>query len=534
MLASLSFAFQSFRPLFPEYLQDSACVGQADFSPERAAIVQGIIPVPLEWFARHVWEVSVGRDLKWRPLAKGGDYGRFWHNEDLVIDWEDEGRSVRREAKARYGSESRTIKNTKYFGRSGLTFPRVSSIGFSCRWMPEAAAFTDKGQLIIANPAYELRSLLGLLNSELVMTVLRLLNPSRFTEVNDLALLPLPEELPPRLGQIADAITNRKREWAAGLEPNAALTIPHLMWVDGTLADRLVCLAKLESDWDTDVRGLYMELNEIVESLFRVSREDREIIRKICAALPRESVWPEMAGKTEGQKRMEHVWRLLSYAVKRVVEADQDGIAPLLSVSGEAPLLDRVRTELAKLFPGRDMNQVEIEIVNELKRKVKQYDRVESIRDWLENIYFMYHASLYKSRPIFWHVSSKQGKGPAAFSALVNYHVFDQDRMAKLRGVYLREALGIFRREAALAGQTGRSDDRLEWQARVEEAEEIDRRLQRVQEGFHQGAEDYRILTPWKTEGERPKGWDPDINDGVKVNIEPLQRAGVLRIPEVV
>ena len=180
------------------------------------------------------------------------------------------------------------------------------------------------------------------------------------------------------------------------------------------------------------------------------------------------------------------------------------------------------------------MNEVEVEIVNELKRKVKGYDRAESIQEWLENVYFAYHASMYKNRPIFWHISSKQGKGPAAFSALVHYHRFDKDRMAKLRGVYLREALGVFRREAALAGQAGRADDRLEWQARVEEAEELDRRLQRVQEGFHQGGEDFRILTPWKADGARPKGWDPDINDGVKVNIEPLQRAGVLRIPEVV
>jgi hypothetical protein len=74
----------------------------------------------------------------------------------------------------------------------------------------------------------------------------------------------------------------------------------------------------------------------------------------------------------------------------------------------------------------------------------------------------------------------------------------------------------------------------LEWQAKVEETEELDRRLQRIMEGFHQGGEDFRILTPWKAEGERPEGWDPDINDGVKVNIEPLQRAGVLRISEVV
>jgi hypothetical protein len=220
--------------------------------------------------------------------------------------------------------------------------------------------------------------------------------------------------------------------------------------------------------------------------------------------------------------------------VKRVVEADEDGLVPFLHVSGEAPLLDRVNAELGKLFPTRDVNEVEVEIVNELKRKVKGYDRTESIREWLENVYFAYHASTYKNRPIFWHISSKQGKGPAAFSALVHYHVFDKDQMARLRGVYLREAIGVFRREAALAGQTGRADDRLEWQARVEEAEELDRRLQRVQEGFHQGGEDFSIRTPWKAEGERPKGWDPDINDGVKVNIEPIQRAGVLRIPEVV
>jgi len=241
-----------------------------------------------------------------------------------------------------------------------------------------------------------------------------------------------------------------------------------------------------------------------------------------------------MEGKTVEQKRMEHVWRLLSYAVKRIVDSDADGVVPLLGVSGVAPLLDRVHSELGNLFAQRDLNAVEVEIVNELRRKVKGYDRAESVREWLESVYFAYHASLYKSRPIFWHISSKQGKGPAAFSALVDYHRFDKDRMAKLRGVYLREALGVFRREAALASQEGRADDRLEWQGKVEEAEELDRRLKQVQEGFYQGGEDFRILTPWKTESERPRGWDPDINDGVKVNIEPLQRAGVLRIPEVV
>jgi hypothetical protein len=68
----------------------------------------------------------------------------------------------------------------------------------------------------------------------------------------------------------------------------------------------------------------------------------------------------------------------------------------------------------------------------------------------------------------------------------------------------------------------------------LEEAQGLDRKLQWIEEGFHQGAEggdrDFRILTPWKSSSERPKGWDPDLDDDVKANIEPLRKAGVLRV----
>jgi hypothetical protein len=110
--------------------------------------------------------------------------------------------------------------------------------------------------------------------------------------------------------------------------------------------------------------------------------------------------------------------------------------------------------------------------------------------------------------------------------------------MAKLRGQYLRDAMESFRREAALAEKAGRTDLRIEWQSHLEEAQELDRRLQWIQEGRHEGREggnrDFRILTPWKPADQRPEGWDPDLDDGVKINIEPFQKAGVLRIPKVV
>jgi hypothetical protein len=262
--------------------------------------------------------------------------------------------------------------------------------------------------------------------------------------------------------RIVRAIYEVKAKWDKGNEISTAFVTPWLLAREIqesiSIADGLNRLADFEAAEDDRIQQQYVELNNHAYAAYGIPVVTRKEIEEEMGQRPPEVIWPQMEGKTHDQKRMDHVWRLLSYAVMRVVEADEDGLVPLLQVSGEAPLLDRVHEELGKMFPTRDVNEVEVEIVNELKRKVKGYDRADSIRQWLEDNYFAYHASMYKNRPIFWHISSKQGKGPAAFSALVHYHRFDKDRIAKLRGVYLREALGVFRREAALAGQAGRAD----------------------------------------------------------------------------
>ena len=433
------------------------------------------------------------------------------------------------------------VQNVGHYFKPGLTWPLRTQRGFNVRLMPRGCIFGHKGPAIIPTKQIDTFYVLGVANSTPAEYLLRGLMSFGSWEVGVIKRLPIPVPSIEQREQIANIATNihqAKANWDRGNETSTAFVTPWLLnreiHESLSITDALNRLADFEEAEDNRIRQQYAELNDHTYAVYGIPIGTRKEIEEDMGQRPPEVIWPQMEGKMPDQKRMDHVWRLLSYAVKRVVDADEEGLVPFLRVADEAPLLDRVRAELGKLFPTRDVNEVEVEIVNELKRKVKGYDRAESIRQWLEDLYFAFHTSVYKNRPILWHISSKQGKGPAAFSALVHCHRFDKDRIAKLRGVYLREALGVFRREAALAGQAGRADDRSEWQAKVEEAEELDRRLQRVQEGFHHGTDDYRILTPWKTEKERPKGWDPDINDGVKVNIEPLQRAGVLRIPEVV
>ena len=275
---------------------------------------------------------------------------------------------------------------------------------------------------------------------------------------------------------------------------------------------RLDALARFETAEQSKIQSAFSEIDAAVFELYRIPEKRQNTIRDALPDRPVEILWQQMDGRSPEQKRMEHVWRVLSFAVKRVIEGDEQGIAPFWQAPGETRLVDRVRQEIATLFSGRDEGQVEVEIVNELRRSVKGYRKCTSIDDWLANVFFEYHASLYKNRPIFWHIASSQGSAPSRSAHSFTTIALTENRMAKLRASYLRDAIEEFRREAGLADKAGHTNERLELHAKVEEAQALDTKLREIQEGHHEGPEggdrDFRILAPWKESGARPQGWE--------------------------
>jgi len=488
-------------------------------------------------WVRFYWEVAPTSG--WVPFAKGGDYCRFFYDVDLVLDWRPENREELKNA-------GNGLPSLEHYFKPGLTWPRRTQRGFNVRILPQGCVFADKGPAIFAANAANVLYLLGVINSFFIEYLLQGLTSFGSWEVGAIRRLPIPRSTGRHALAISEAakpIYDAKAAWDQGNEISTRFSMPWVLrndLIDATnsIGARVDLLAVHEFTEESRIQLLYAELNDEVYKLYGIPDATRAVIEETLGERPQEILWPQMEGKTTEQKRMEHVWRLLSYTVKLVVEADEDGIVPFAHVGSEASLLDRVRAQLERLFPNLNSAQVETDIVNELKKRVKGYRRANSLGEWIDNVYFDYHTFLYKSRPVFWHIASNQGTSPFAFGALVHYHKFDRNRIAKLRAQHLRETIDTYRREAALAEKDGRVDDRLDWQSRLEEAQELDRRLQWVQESHHEGPEggdrDYRILTPWKTPDQRPKGWDPDLDDGVKVNIEPLQKAGVLRIAKVV
>lgn len=518
----------------------------APLAPQHGHTRSGLNTTEIERFVRQRWETGIDvSHRRWVTFAKGGDFCRFYADWDLVFDWTNNGAAYKQVVASKYGSASRFVKSEDDYFKKGVTWVETTVLGINARVLPATGIFGVQSPTFFPSDPKQQSCLLGIMNSVVFDALARCVGTRHWgaTAIGALPTPPLGQESATSIARHAEDIHSAKARWDLGNEVSSEFNCPWLLhdaWfgADAPITRRLSALATREQREEARIVRLYAALNDEVYRLYGIPDNTRASIEEALGERPPEVLWPQMKRRTAEQKRIEHVWRLLSYAVKRVVEADADGLVPFAPLSGETSLLDRVHEELAALFPGQDVNQVEIEIANELKRSVKGYRPAASIGAWLENVYFYYHAALYRKRPIVWHVASSQGTGRFAFGALCHYHRFDANRMAKLRGGYLRDAIETFRREAALAGREGRADERIELQARLEEAQALDGKLQAVQEGHCEGPEggdwDYRILTPWKSADERPKGWNPDVDDGVKVNIAPLQKAGVLRIAKVV
>lgn len=530
-----------------QYLQDLGPLFRTfpPLDPSAGYTRSGLNTTDIERFVRFRWEAIPEHSSRtWVTFAKGGDFCRFYYDLDLVFDWTQSGREFKGIVASKYGSPSRFVKSEDEYFKSGIHWVQTTVLGINARLLPDTGIFGVASPSLFPADEKHTHALLGVLNSAVFDALAHCVATRNWgsTAIGTLPIPPMTADAGKRVGTLAADVHDAKATWDEGNEISTRfralwLLRENLASPTATVPERLNALARHEAAEEARIQRVYAELNDEVYKLYGIPDKTRDVIEETLGDRPPEVIWPQMEGKSKTQKRMEHVCRLLSHAVGRVMAADEDGIVPFTAAGGEQGLHERVLRELHALFPARDPSQVEVEITNELKRKVKGYRTVDSIAEWLDNAFFEFHVGLYKKRPILWHLASAHGTGPFAFGVLVDYRRFDKNQMAKLRGGYLRDAVESFRREAGLADKEGRAEDRVEWQARVEEAQALDQALQRIQEGHVEGAEegpqDYRILTPWKDAAARPRGWDPDLDDGVKVNIEPLEKAGVLRVGKV-
>ena len=226
-------------------------------------------------------------------------------------------------------------------------------------------------------------------------------------------------------------------------------------------------------------------------------------------------------GLVNASEYQHEIENLLSHRVWQLGKLDPDGIIPFDEGLGEPTLLERVRHEIETLFCVDRAVAVEIEIDEVLGRG--------GLAGWLGDPFFRKHKGQFKGRPILWQIVSPQKR----FRVLVYYHKLDHDTLPKVRSKYLWPLLERARTRLRAARSEDKPDLKTigDLESTIADLEECDRRLESVIQGTVEVDLPDWAVGPYRN-GKAP--YNPDINDGVKVNILPLQAAGLLPMKKVV
>lgn len=187
--------------------------------------------------------------------------------------------------------------------------------------------------------------------------------------------------------------------------------------------------------------------------------------------------------------------------------ADADGIVCLPPVRGEAAASERLLNLLAAAYGDAWSNDTLAALLADAGHAGK------TLETWLREKFFAQHCKLFQNRPFIWHIWDGLRDG---FAALVNYHKLDHKNLETLIYTYLGD--WIVRQKQDLDSGI---DGALE---RLDAAEVLKKRLELILTG----EAPYDIFVRWKPLDQQPLGWEPDLDDGVRLNIRPF-----LSVPDV-
>ena len=193
--------------------------------------------------------------------------------------------------------------------------------------------------------------------------------------------------------------------------------------------------------------------------------------------------------------------------------ADEDGIVCLSPARGEVSAADRLRALLMRAYGDEWSAATERQVLAATNPDGRT---PRSLEVWLRDHFFNQHCKLFQNRPFVWHIWDGRRDG---FHALVNYHRLagpggeGRRTLESLTYAYLNDWIGLQRAERS-DGVSG-ADDRL--------AHAMD--LQQQLERILKGEPPCDLFVRWKPLRLQAIGWEPDLDDGVRLNIRPFMRA---------
>lgn len=153
---------------------------------------------------------------KWFPHIKGGTYRKWYGNLSSVVDWQDNGKRIKDNASAKYGSYSKRVQSEEYYFHEGIAWTHTTySQPFSCRFLPEGIISNVEGPAIF-DTGDKQHYIIGLLNTKVMDDIFSRMSDSIHYLAGELSKFPVvysdKKQIVPL---VKECIKNAQDDWDA-------------------------------------------------------------------------------------------------------------------------------------------------------------------------------------------------------------------------------------------------------------------------------------------------------------------------------
>ena len=153
---------------------------------------------------------------KWFPYNKGGEYRKWYGNNDFLINWEYNGQEVKALATKLYKTVTRTIKNMQFYFQPCISWSLISSGKVAFRYKQPGNLFDVAGMSCFSDD--NLYYLLALCDSKITDAFLAVFSPTINFQAGDIANIPVAivdDQVAPVENVVKENIELSKSDWDA-------------------------------------------------------------------------------------------------------------------------------------------------------------------------------------------------------------------------------------------------------------------------------------------------------------------------------
>lgn len=503
--------------------------------------------------------------FKWFPYNKGGEFRKWYGNNDYIVNWENDGFEIKHFFDSKGKLRSRP-QNLNYMFRSSVSWSDITSSTNAFRYKPYGNLFDISGMSFF--PKRNTNYLLALCNTKLVADVLKIIAPTIHCQCGDVANIPVIEDDTKAFNiesKVDENINISKFDWDSfetswDFEKHPLvsystnkMSTAFALWSEECV-ERFNQLKANEEELNRifiDIYGLQDELTSEVEDkdvTVRKADLQRDIKSLISYAvgcmfgrysLEREGIvyaggnFDDVYWKYKGQAALDKNGEaiegsyagisLADYHYPKFHDTDDWKTATELSFEPDAdnciPITDEEYFEddivglfcawLKKVY-GEDTLEENLDfIANALGNKGKTSREV--IRNYFLTDFIKDHIKIYQKRPIYWLFDSGKQNG---FKALVYMHRWNADTIGNVRVEYLHRIQRVYEKELTRMQEIiDNSHDNKEISNATKRKEKLQKQIKETK--------DYDA----KIAHLALSRIDIDLDDGVKVNYEKVQTA---------